>query len=64
MQTKLDLHLMVNDISNYMIRREYDTIKLLLEQSGFTRVTVKGGFCNKGPNGDHTYAYIWSIVAM
>ena len=55
---------MVNDISYIMINRECDTIKLLLEQAGFTRITAKGGFSNKGPNGKNTYAYIWSIVAM
>lgn len=55
---------MVNDISFNVINRECDTIKLLLEQSGFTHVQVKGGFGNKGPNGRDTYAYIHSITVI
>jgi len=54
---------MVNDISFNVINRECDTIKLLLEQSGFTRVQVKGGFGNKGHVRD-TYAYIHSISVI
>jgi hypothetical protein len=55
---------MVYGIYSILVYRECDTIKLLLEQAGFTSITAKGGFSNKGPNGKNTYAYIWSIVAM
>ena len=54
---------MVNAIYGSMIRRECETIKHLLEQSGFICGRVNGGFSDKGPNDKTTYAYIWSMSA-
>ncbi len=54
---------MVDGIFKGLIQDEIQTIQTILTQSGFTKVQVKGGFSNKGPNGAFKYAYIHSINA-